>query len=100
MTGALVARKVDFALAAMGSWFQLFKYFSFSISIQWIGITTLTPKPKYVLNVSSRKGSVTVIPLQIDSGLEDYISDVLRTSVDFGNSDIHILFYLFISSTN
>ncbi|XP_038120721.1 uncharacterized protein LOC6050685 [Culex quinquefasciatus] len=52
MTGALVARKVDFALAAMGSWFQLFKYFSFSISIQWIGITTLTPKPKYVLNVS------------------------------------------------
>lgn len=52
MTGALVARKVDFALAAMGSWFQLFKYFSFSISIQWIGITTLTPKPKYEICVS------------------------------------------------
>ncbi|XP_055545677.1 uncharacterized protein LOC129730396 [Wyeomyia smithii] len=48
MTGALFYRKADFALAAVGGWFQLFSYFSFSIPIQWIGITCLAPRPTLV----------------------------------------------------
>lgn len=46
MIGALVERKVDFAIGAVGGWFQLFKYFSFSTPIQWIGVTSLAPKPE------------------------------------------------------
>ncbi|XP_055642418.1 uncharacterized protein LOC129779153 [Toxorhynchites rutilus septentrionalis] len=48
MIGALVERKVDFALAAVGGWYQLFKFFSFSTPVQWIGITCLAPRPKLI----------------------------------------------------
>ncbi|XP_062557001.1 uncharacterized protein LOC134221843 [Armigeres subalbatus] len=48
MVGALVERKADFALAAVGAWHQLFRYFSFSIPIQWIGITCLQPRPHLI----------------------------------------------------
>ncbi|EAT48966.1 AAEL000027-PA [Aedes aegypti] len=48
MVGALVERKADFALAAVGAWHQLFRYFSFSIPIQWIGITCLQPRPTLI----------------------------------------------------
>ncbi|XP_029731036.2 uncharacterized protein LOC109415502 isoform X2 [Aedes albopictus] len=45
MIGALVERKVDFAIGAVGGWYQLFQYFSFSNPVQWIGITCLAPRP-------------------------------------------------------
>ncbi|XP_055604897.1 uncharacterized protein LOC129753122 [Uranotaenia lowii] len=46
MMGSLVIREVDFAISAVGTWWQLFAYFSFTGPIQWLGITCLTPKPK------------------------------------------------------
>ncbi|XP_021707655.1 uncharacterized protein LOC5563600 isoform X2 [Aedes aegypti] len=45
MIGALIERKVDFAIGAVGGWYQLFQYFSFSNPVQWIGITCLAPRP-------------------------------------------------------
>ncbi|XP_058448778.1 uncharacterized protein LOC131428753 [Malaya genurostris] len=44
MIGALLYREADFAIGAVGGWYQLFQYFSFSAPIQWIGITCLAPK--------------------------------------------------------
>ncbi|XP_058817467.1 uncharacterized protein LOC131680773 [Topomyia yanbarensis] len=48
MIGALVERKVDFAIGAVGGWYQLYQYFSFSNPIMWIGVTCLTPRPKLI----------------------------------------------------
>ncbi|XP_062557000.1 uncharacterized protein LOC134221842 [Armigeres subalbatus] len=48
MIGALVERKVDFAIGAVGGWYQLFQYFSFSNPVQWIGITCLAPRPGFI----------------------------------------------------
>ncbi|XP_055543534.1 uncharacterized protein LOC129729078 [Wyeomyia smithii] len=46
--GALLDRRVDFALAALGAWHPFHKYFSFSDPIMQIGVGCLTPKPKLI----------------------------------------------------
>ncbi|XP_055546300.1 uncharacterized protein LOC129730765 [Wyeomyia smithii] len=48
MIGSLVERKVDLAIGAVGAWASLFQYFSFSNPIMWIGVTSLTPRPRLV----------------------------------------------------
>ncbi|XP_021712743.1 uncharacterized protein LOC5563604 [Aedes aegypti] len=50
MFGALLDRKVDFAMGAVGGYYGTFKYFSLSDVIQWIGVTCLVPKPGLVPN--------------------------------------------------
>ncbi|XP_065072674.1 uncharacterized protein LOC135697028 [Ochlerotatus camptorhynchus] len=80
MVGALVERKADFALAAVGAWHQLFHYFSFSIPIQWIGITCLQPRPTLIeywriifMMFSKTVWALTIITFIVISLLDNYM---------------------------
>ncbi|XP_062556998.1 uncharacterized protein LOC134221840, partial [Armigeres subalbatus] len=46
--GALLDRKVDLAIGAVGGYFGAIQYFSLSHSLQRVGITCLVPKPQLV----------------------------------------------------
>ncbi|KXJ80589.1 hypothetical protein RP20_CCG024313 [Aedes albopictus] len=48
MFGALLNRKVDFAIGAVGPYFSTFKYFSITHPLQWVGVTCLVPRPGLV----------------------------------------------------
>ncbi|XP_062556996.1 uncharacterized protein LOC134221839 [Armigeres subalbatus] len=48
MFGALLSRKVGFAIGAVGGYHSMFKYFTLSKALQWAGVTCLTAKPKLV----------------------------------------------------
>ncbi|XP_021707103.1 uncharacterized protein LOC5563601 isoform X2 [Aedes aegypti] len=46
--GALLDRKVDFAIGAVGAYYSTFKYFSITQPLQWVGVTCLVPRPRLV----------------------------------------------------